>query len=130
MANTFCPAEEITMYCRFCNKILPAQLDRSIAGNGKTLDLDSTFEYYCSKCFKTFCFKGHDLIPKPDEETDEESGETREYSPAGHFLIGETIRHKKLKDTGIVVGKKHGSTSKLMVQFKKGGLKTLVEDIE
>ncbi|NLP01373.1 MAG: hypothetical protein GX089_02680 [Fibrobacter sp.] len=125
MASIFTPIEELELFCRFCEKITPAQLDRSIAENGRTLDRNSTFEYYCTKCNKTMCYSGKDLAEqkKPEDET-----AIPTYSPTGHFLIGETIQHKKFKK-GIVVGKDHGAPSKIIVNFEKSGLKKLVQDV-
>jgi len=125
-SDTFSPVEGIDVFCRFCQKILPAQLDRSIAGNGRTVDKSATFEYSCSKCGKTFCFSGNDL--KEKKEPSEEM-EAREYLPKNHYVIGETIVHKKFKETGLIVGKDKGSPTRVLVKFEKSGLKKLVEDI-
>ena len=127
-SESFLPIEQVQMYCRFCLKTLPAQLDRSIAGNGRTVDKDATFEYSCSKCAKTFCYSGNDLLEQ--KLVTEGTLEKREYSPAYHYLIGEEISHKKFKDSGAIVGKDRGSPSRILVQFKKSGLKRLVEDIK
>jgi len=126
-AATFTPKEEVDVFCRFCKKVVPAQLDRSIAGSGKTVDRASTFEYCCSKCSKTFCFSGKDLVEERDEEAD--PVENRDYSPKEHFCIGETITHSRLDDIGTIVGKDIGNPSRLLVQFKRLGLKKLVEGI-
>jgi len=125
--TNFVPVETLELYCRFCGKILPAQLDRSIAENGRTVDRNSTFEYYCTKCFKTACFTGNDLLEQPkDKET---TLSPREYSPHEHFLIGEAIRHKAFKQVGTIVGKDNGSPARIMVNFPKGGIKKLVQDL-
>jgi hypothetical protein len=124
--DTFSPVEGIDIFCRFCQKILPAQLDRSIAGNGRTVDKDATFEYSCSKCGKTFCFSGNDLKEKKEPV---EEMEAREYLPQNHYVIGETIVHKKFKETGLIVGKDKGSPTRILIKFEKSGLKKLVEDI-
>ena len=125
--TTFFPAETLELFCRFCEKISPCQLERSIAGNGRTIDRNGTFEYYCAKCFKTVCFSGNDLIeqPKPD------SGKVapRAYSPHDHYCIGEHIVHNNFKDKGLVVNIDSGTPNRILVQFEKGGLKKLVEDI-
>jgi hypothetical protein len=125
-SEVFSPVEGIDIYCRFCQKILPAQLDRSIAGNGRTVDKDATFEYSCSKCGKTFCFSGNDLKENKEED---KTAEHREYNPKNHYVIGETIIHKKFKETGLIVGKDNGSPTRILVKFEKSGLKKLVEDI-
>jgi len=127
-AEKFFPEESLNVYCRFCKKLLPAQLDRSIAGNGKTVDRASTFEYYCTKCYKTFCYSGEDLLPRQEEEKNEEAA-VRDYLPTEHYFIGETIFHKKFKEDGVVVDKDEGSPSRILVSFEKNGLKKLVEDI-
>jgi hypothetical protein len=124
---SFAPVDELTAYCRFCQKILPAHLDRSIAGNGRLLDKESTFEYFCTKCRKTFCYTGKDLLPS--EEASKTNLEPRDYIPKNHYVIGEKIQHKKFKDTGLVVGKDRGVPARILVQFEKSGLKKLVEDI-
>ncbi len=124
---SFAPADELTAYCRFCQKILPAHLDRSIAGNGRLLDKESTFEYFCTKCRKTFCYTGKDLIPS--EDALKQNSEPRDYIPKNHYVIGEKIQHKKFKETGLVVGKDRGVPARILVQFEKSGLKKLVEDI-
>jgi hypothetical protein len=127
MADSFAPAEAIDIYCRFCRRIAPAQLDRSIAANGKTVDRGSTFEYFCTRCQKTFCFTGTDLVKKATEEA-EKAPEPRDYDPKLHYLIGETIYHKKFKEKGKVIGKEIGEPPRILVNFKKKGLKKLVED--
>jgi hypothetical protein len=123
---TFAPVDELNAYCRFCQKILPAQLDRSIAGNGRIVDKESTFEYFCTKCRKTFCYSGKDLLTA---EPAEKGAEPRDYIPKNHYVIGEKIAHKKFKDTGLVVGKDRGVPARILVQFEKSGFKKLVEDI-
>ncbi len=127
MSSSFMPIEEVEIYCRFCNKITQAHLDRSIAENGRTVDRNSTFEYLCSKCLKTFCFSGQDLIEQSKDENKSEQS-LHEYSPADHFLIGEKIYHKKWKDTGMVIGKEKGTQKSIIVNFEKTGLKKLIED--
>jgi len=126
-AIPFSAIEELNAFCRFCQKTYPAELDRSIAGNGRVVDRESTFEYCCSKCHKTFCFSGKDLAALEDAE--KEALAPREYVPSQHYLIGEKITHKQFKDTGFVVGIDRGSPARILVQFEKSGLKKLVEDI-
>ena len=128
MSSTpFSPADALDFFCRFCDKVTPAQLDRSIAENGRTVDRNSTFEYLCSKCFKTFCYSGNDLIEQ--SVLDEKKSAPHEYSPQDHFVIGETIHHKKWKESGVVVGKDNGSPSRILVNFEKSGLKKLIEGL-
>lgn len=129
MASTFTPVDEITVYCRFCKKVLPAVLDRSIAGNGKTVDKASTFEYYCTKCYRTFCYSGSDLMPKQTEGEEAEQSEQRDYVPSEEYVIGDLIFHKKFKDRGSVVDKDLGTPRRILVNFEKNGLKKLVEGI-
>jgi hypothetical protein len=122
--EAFAPIEEAEIFCRFCQKTLPASLDRSIAGNGRVVDKDATFEYSCSKCGKSFCFSGNDLKSQGAEKE-----EPREYIPKNHYVIGEIINHKKFKETGLIVGKDPGAPTKILVKFEKSGLKKLVEGI-
>ncbi|HLV32556.1 MAG TPA: hypothetical protein VKY57_13385 [Chitinispirillaceae bacterium] len=146
MSSAFSPIEEFDLLCRFCGKIHPAQLDRSIAENGRTVDRNSTFEYFCTKCQKTVCFKGTDLLEKPasnsDSEKDEENKNQEEdkqtnntpveildYSPKNHYHIGEWIKHKKFKENGLIVGIDNGKPKKIIVNFEKSGIKKLIEDI-
>ena len=124
MSATFSPLEELNLFCRFCNKVLPAQLDRSIAENGRTVDRTSTYEYYCTKCFKTACFSGADLLEQSSKDLP-----PRTYKPSDHFHIGETIFHHKFNETGVVVGKDHGTPSRILVQFTDCGLKKLIQDL-
>jgi hypothetical protein len=124
---SFAPVVDLNAYCRFCQKILPAHLDRSIAGNGRLLDKESTFEYFCTKCRKTFCYAGKDLLPS--EDVSKTDSEPRDYVPKNHYVVGEKITHKKFKETGLVVGKDRGVPARILVQFEKSGLKKLVEDI-
>jgi hypothetical protein len=126
MASSFTPLNEPTLYCRFCKKVIPFQLERSIAGSGRTVDRASTFEYVCTKCHKTTCFSGQDLIAAEKVDGEEEP---RGYTADEHFLIGEVISHDSFQDTGTVVGKDPGSPSRIMVQFEKAGFKKLVEGI-
>lgn len=124
MSVTFSPIEELDLFCRFCNKVLPAQLDRSIAENGRILDRTSTFEYYCTKCFKTACFSGTDLLElHADNET------PRLYKPSEHYYLGETIHHHNFNENGIIVGKDNGTPSRILVLFENSGLKKLVQDM-
>jgi hypothetical protein len=127
MSAVFFPVETVEIFCRFCGKVTTAQLDRSIAGNGRTIDKNSTFEFYCTKCFKTVCFSGNDLLEQ--SKTKPEKEQPREYSPRDHFYIGERIFHKKLKETGLVVNKDAGTPSRILVQFTKSGLKKFVQDM-
>lgn len=126
MSSPFTPVEELEVFCRFCEKITSAQLDRSIAENGRTVDRGSTFEYLCGKCLKTFCYCGNDLL---EQQKDDSENTVRKYSPKDHFLIGETVQHAKWKDKGKVVGKEKGSPPKILVNFEKHGLKRLIEDL-
>ncbi len=125
--EAFSPIEEAEIFCRFCQKTQPASLDRCIAGNGRVVDKDATFEYSCSKCGKSFCFSGNDL--KEQSATEKKAAEPREYIPKNHYVIGEIINHKKFKENGLIVGKDPGTPTKIMVKFEKSGLKKLVEDI-
>lgn len=128
MSSPFLPVEDLEAYCRFCGKITPIQLDRSIAENGRTVDRKSTFEYLCSKCFKSFCFSGNDLLEQ--RKPDEEEPPVHEYNPKDHYLIGETVFHAKWKENGVVVGKDNGSPSRIMVNFEKSGIKKLAQDLK
>ncbi|MBN1130226.1 MAG: hypothetical protein JXA71_14635 [Chitinispirillaceae bacterium] len=132
MSIQFTPVETLELFCRFCEKVTPCQLDRSIAGNGRTIDRNSTFEYYCTKCFKTACFSGNDLLelvkpvpgvkqPAPGKQ------QPREYAQHENYFIGERIFHKKFRETGLVVNKEHGTPRRILVLFQKAGLKKLVE---
>jgi hypothetical protein len=126
MSAPFIPAETLEVFCRSCGKITTNQLERSIAGNGRTIDKNATFEYYCTKCFKTACFSGNDLLEQAKSNGPDE---TRDYSPHDHFLIGERLFHKKFKEAGLVVSKDSGTPSSVLVSFEKAGLKKLVQDI-
>jgi hypothetical protein len=126
MAETFHPAQTIEVYCRFCKRIQPAQLDRSIAANGKTVSRESSFEYFCTKCRRSFCFTGTDLAEHAEEQT--VSHEPRDYSPQLHYLIGDVVYHKKFKESGAVVSKESGSPACIVVNFEKSGMRKLVED--
>lgn len=127
MSTNFTPVDEFENYCRFCEKIATAQLDRSIAENGKTVTRNSTFEYYCTKCMKTFCFCGTDLLEQ--EKLTQNGKPPRDYTPREHFFIGETIHHKQFKESGVVVGKDNGTPSKILVNFPKIGLRKLIQDM-
>ncbi len=125
MASSFTPVEDLNLFCRFCKKVVPFQLERSIAGSGRTVDRNSTFEYVCSKCHKTTCVSGQDLVEAEKPEADEPRG----YAADEQYCIGEVISHDSFGDTGTVVGKDLGSPSRIMVQFEKTGFKKLVEGI-
>jgi hypothetical protein len=130
MSENFLPTESIDIYCRFCQKVMPAKLDRSIAENGKSIDRASTFEYSCTKCLKTFCFSGNDLPARATQPPSEELGATvMDYLPTQLYLIGQVIRHTKFEDTGTVVNKDSGVPSRILVKFEKTGLKKLVEGL-
>jgi hypothetical protein len=134
MSILFTPQETLELFCRFCEKVTTCQLDRSIAGNGRTIDRNSTFEYYCTKCFKTACFSGNDLLEqvKQAQGTKQASAakpQPREYAPSERYFIGERIMHKKFKETGIVVNKENGTPRRILVLFNKAGLKKLVESM-
>jgi hypothetical protein len=129
MSTAFTPIESLELYCRFCGKVTPCQLDRSIAENGRTIDRTATFEYYCTKCFKTACFSGNDLLEQTKAKPDKKP-QPREYSPMDHYCIGEKIFHKKFKSLGLVVCKEPGVPSSIVVLFEKGGMKKLIENIK
>lgn len=126
-STLFSPVDEFEIFCRFCEKITVAHLDRCIAGNGKIVDRNSVFEYYCTRCMKTFCFSGTDILEQRKNSI--EIFEQRSYTPTDHFFIGEVIHHKHFKESGRVVGKDHGSPSKIVVNFPKSGLRRLVQDM-
>ena len=128
MSSNFTPIEELELFCRHCGKIMPAQLDRSIAENGRTVDKNSTFEYYCTKCSKTVCYTGTDLLEQTTEEMLKLLLPPVSYSMSSHFVVGEKINHKKFK-VGTVVGKDHGTPSKILVNFDKTGIKKLIQDL-
>jgi hypothetical protein len=126
--QAFLPVKELSIFCRHCQKVMPAQLERSIAGSGKVVDIESTFEYFCSKCHRTICYCGNDIIENNALPHDT-IPEPREYSPTAHFLVGETISHSSFQEKGKVVGKDLGTPSRILVQFEKSGLRKLVENI-
>ena len=131
MADSFKPASELQIFCRFCKATLPAQLERSIAGSGRSIDKESTFEYTCPKCQKSHYFFGKDILEESevDEEKSQDTDlEPREYKTTEHFLIGEKITHPSYKTVGIIVGKNPGNPSRLLVKFEKT-ITPLVEDI-
>jgi hypothetical protein len=76
---------------------------------------------------KTFCYSGTDIIEQHKNTI--EIFEHRSYAPTDHFCIGEVIHHKQFKESGTVVGKDHGSPSKIVVNFPKNGLRRLVQDM-
>ncbi len=130
-AAPYTPAEELLIFCRFCKKALPAQLERSIAGSGRLINKDSTFEYICSRCHRPHCFYGKDLIEvtKTDEEnTEKVEPEPREYKINEHFRVGERITHPSYETVGIIVGKDPGNPNRLRVKFEKI-ITSFVEDI-
>lgn len=126
MSSSFNPIQELELFCRFCDKVTPAQLDRSIAENGRTVDRNSIFEYYCTKCMKTFCFNGSDLL---ESSKNEEKTSPRLYNPHERFFIGEEIKHKGFKESGYVVGKDNGSPERILVNFEKSGLRKLIQNM-
>lgn len=130
MAEPFTPADELQIYCRFCKKTLPAQLERSIAGSGRVVDKNSTFEYICSRCHRPHCFFGKDIIQvlKEDSEKETPELEPREYKISEHFLVGEKITHPSYECVGTIVGKEPGNPNRLLVKFEKA-LASFVEDI-
>lgn len=128
MSSSFSPIEEMQIYCRFCDKITQVQLDRSIAENGRTVDRNSTFEFLCSKCYKTVCFSGKDLLEQSKNE--EAAVPPRKYSPREHYHLGETIHHAKWDDKGLVIGIDQGIPNRILVNFEKSGTKKLIEDLE
>jgi hypothetical protein len=130
MLNTaFAPVMELSLFCRHCHKVMPSQLERSIAGSGKVVDKESTFEYFCSKCRHTICYSGKDLKGVPEPLIPDNDPELREYNPKNHFLVGEVIKHSSFNESGKVVGKDQGTPGRIIVQFEKSGLKKLVENL-
>ncbi|MGD9199988.1 MAG: hypothetical protein PVI26_00355 [Chitinispirillia bacterium] len=132
MPESFSPVKEVLLYCRFCNKVVLSQLERSIAGSGRVVDRESTFEYICSRCHRTHCYYGKDIMESTNQEEENISSEVtqkpRNYNISEHFLIGETINHPSYKSIGIIVGKEPGKPNRLLVKFEKT-LTSLVEDI-
>lgn len=129
MAVSFKPVNELLIYCRFCKKVLPAQLERGIANSGRTVDKNATFEYVCSKCHRSHCFRGSDIIERPAEQEATTDTETREYRPSGHYLVGEVITHPGFQGEGRIVNKEPGSLSRIVVSFEKAGVTKFVEDV-
>lgn len=131
MAESFKPASELNLYCRFCKSTLPAQLERGIAGSGRIVNKESTFEYVCPKCQKSHYFFGKDLITESGGE-EEKSSETEEkpraYKTTECYLIGEKIQHPSYKSVGTIVGKNPGVPNRLLVKFEKT-ITPLVEGI-
>lgn len=130
MAEAYAPIDVLEIYCRFCKKAVPAQLERSIAGSGRVLDRESTFEYICSKCHRAHCYYGKDIVQRnPDTENgDSPDAEPRKYKITDHFCIGEKISHPSYDTIGVVVGKDPGTPNRLIVKFEKV-IATLVEDV-
>ncbi len=119
---------------------MPATLERGIAGTGRVVDKEATFEYICTKCHRSHCFYGKDIIEavpvnedekekQPSEEAETAEAEVREYVPTGHYLIGEEISHPSHEVPGLIVGKEPGIPNRIIVQFGKV-ITPLVEDIE
>ena len=146
MAVSFTPVEELLLYCRFCSKTLPAVLERGIAGSGRTVDKNSTFEYICSKCHRSHCYYGNDIIEAKElpeeaensegaekkestEPVEEQEVEAREYKTTEHYLIGESISHPSYDNVGQIVGKEPGIPNRILVKFGKN-ITQLVEDIK
>ncbi len=140
MAKSFTPVEELLLYCRFCRKTMPATLERGIAGSGRTVDKNATFEYICTKCHRSHCYYGNDIIEAveiPEDAENTESSETapesetepREYKTSEHFLIGEEITHPSYDTAGQIVGKEPGIPNRILVKFGKV-ITQFVEDIE
>jgi hypothetical protein len=126
MNTAFAPVENLELYCRFCKKVIEFHLERSIAGSGRIVDKQSTFEYFCTKCHHTVCISGQDLLESCGGKTVSDTI-PREYLCKERYLIGEVIRHTSLKDKGTIVGKDIGNPSRIIVQFQKLGIKKLVE---
>jgi hypothetical protein len=140
MAKSFSPVEELLLYCRFCRKTLPAALERGIAGSGRTVDKNATFEYICSKCHRSHCYYGNDImeateVPEDAENaedskaTTETETERREYKTSEHYLIGEVITHPSYETAGQIVGKEPGIPNRILVKFGKV-ITQFVEDIK
>jgi|GEM_PF-681203 len=131
MPETFKPAFELQLYCRFCRSTLPAQLERSIAGSGRTIDKEASFEYICPKCQKSHFFHGKDIIediPEEPKAPPKIKFEPKKYKISERFLIGEKISHPSYESIGIVVGKDPGVPNKVLVKFEKT-IASLVEGI-
>lgn len=131
MAESFKPVLELKIFCRFCKTTLPAQLERSIAGSGRAIDKESSFEYICPKCQKSHYFFGKDIIEEPnieEEDLPDTEPHPREYKVSERFLIGERITHPSFKSVGLIVGKNPGNPSRLLVKFEKT-IAPLVEGI-
>lgn len=129
MASTFTPPNQLQIYCRFCKKTVLAPLERSIAGRGKDLDKESSFEYVCTHCRRPHCYYGKDLIENTMAIFAENSSSTpRNYKTTERFLVGEKIIHPSYKSIGTVVGKYPGMPTRLIVKFEKN-IVSLVEGI-
>ncbi|MDR0306589.1 MAG: hypothetical protein LBI42_07105 [Chitinispirillales bacterium] len=127
-SEVFNPIENLDLYCRTCEKVMPAVLDRAVAGSGKILNRSSVFEYCCTKCVKSICLSGTDLLEK-QERSSEEKSKPRTYSPKDIFFIGEEIFHEKFSEKGLVVGKENSAIGKILVSFPKNGLMKLVQGL-
>jgi hypothetical protein len=128
MVTAFAPVVKLELFCRFCKKTHPAQLERSIAGTGKVLDRDSSYEYVCSRCHRPHCFFGKDIIGQESDSLIDGENIPRVYKITDHFLVGEKIIHPSYKSVGKVVGKDPGKPARLVVKFERS-IALLVEDI-
>lgn len=133
MSDKFLPATELEIYCRFCRKVFSARLERSIAHTGKFLGANSTFEYVCTKCSRSHCFYGSDLINtmliEDEIDHDDYVNSVHSYRITDHFKIGERITHPRFEEVGIIVGKEPGVPNKILVKFNKK-ITTFVEDVK
>ncbi|MBN1983676.1 MAG: hypothetical protein JW795_19230 [Chitinivibrionales bacterium] len=131
MAQHFTPPTQLQLYCRFCKKTVFAPLERCIAGSGKELDKESTFEYVCTHCRRPHCYYGRDILEECAMNLVNGQSTTalpRTYKISERFLVGEKIIHPSYKSIGIVVGKHPGMPTKLIVKFEKS-IVSLVEGI-
>ena len=119
--SDFSPALELDLYCSHCKKVLPAVLDRSVAESGRILNETSSYEFVCSKCSRTTCFYGKDIVAKPLEEVSSvpTAATIKPYTISQFFRIGEYISHPSHKTEGLVVGKIKGKPTQIMVKFEK-----------
>jgi hypothetical protein len=131
MAESFTPVQTIEAFCRFCKRLTQMQLERSIPANGKTVDRGSTFEYYCARCNRPICMNGTDLAERGAAVAQAEGKvakpKTRDYDPNYAYTIGEVVFHQTFKEEGTVIGKQPGEPPRMLVSFRKAGVRKLLE---
>ncbi|MCX7611903.1 MAG: hypothetical protein N2043_09985 [Ignavibacterium sp.] len=118
--------KNVEAFCSICGAVKKFE----ITGEYSSSEEDSRRWAKCKSCKQTQIIDLNNIVVanKPDF-VDIEQRDSKNYSPDHTYNVGDVIYHKKWDDYGIVINKFYTSDGKssITVEFKKSGIKKLIE---